>query len=106
MELFMKLHWYNDLNQLIWFFWEKLSLEVFEPKGAQNEVFQVLQKIDCMNFSDFLPKIKTIQSLKVDFSDFLGKIWFQGFWAKRGKMGQEWGFSSFVKNEQLNFFWI
>lgn len=59
-----------------------------------------------MNFSDFLPKIKTIQSLKVDFSDFLGKIWFQGFWAKRGKMGQEWGFSSFVKNEQLNFFWI
>ena len=59
----MEFLWHEDSsiktkNWLKLLFWGKICLEVFAPKGAQNEVFQNLWKINEWKFFAFLHEVK------------------------------------------------
>ena len=45
-------------------FWEKFSLEVFEPEGAQNEVFEFCKLSLRGNFLIFYMKLQQYKGLK------------------------------------------
>ena len=86
-----------------WSFWAKRSL-----KWTQNEVFQVLWKIDAWNFFDFLPELTATQSLKIDLNCFFfffffyfGKSGFKFFCPEGAQMGPKWGLPSFIKKLSL-----
>ena len=76
---------------LCWCFW---------TKGSQNEVFQVLWKINSWNFSDFLLEVKATSSLELTSMIYLGEILFCCFQVKRSQNG----FSSLMKNRHIDFF--
>ena len=53
------------------FCWEKFCFEVFEPRGTQDEVFQVLPKVNASYFSDYLHKLELHKDLKSTQMDLL-----------------------------------
>ena len=57
------------------------------PKCAQNEVFQVLRKIDEWDCSDFLYEVSATLTLKIDLSYFFGKNLVLDLSFFRGKIG-------------------
>ena len=53
------------------------------PKWDQNEVFQVLRKIDCKNVSDFLHRVMVAYWLYIDVLDLsVEKSSFEIFWVE------------------------
>ena len=51
------------------------------PKWAQNEVFQVLAKMDFQTFPDFMHKVTVTGKFKIDINDFFGKNIFLRFFS-------------------------
>ena len=62
-------------------------LDQKSPKWTQNEVFQVLWKINLWNFSDFCMKSQQHKTCKCTWMIVLGKILFWGSWVKKGQNG-------------------
>ena len=69
---------------------------------GQDEVLQVLEKIDLQNFSDFLYKVTVAYQLIIDLSDIFGKNLVLRFLdQKLFEMGPKWCFSGIIESNCL-----
>ena len=94
-----------DLKLTSIIFWEKFCCEVFRPRRAQNEVFQVFRKISSWSVSVFCIELKQHEVLKLTQMIF-GKTFQWDFRQIGPKNGLKMRFFKLDENSTCEVFWI
>ena len=77
-----------------------------KPIWTQNQVFQVLQKIECETFSDFLRKVTLSQKIKMYLNYFFLEKVCLGFLGQNGPKMRFFKLYGKLINQCMEFFWF